>query len=146
MNIPQSEADNLLLMDKRRLDSSVWNFPGPGESLNVPLISSDGREEFALDLYRGQIVLSKCTYQNRARHAIVLARVDIGGGLHRNPDGEIISCPHLHVYREGYADKWAQSLPESVFIDPSNVWQTLDDFMTFCHVTEPPFFQRGLLI
>ena len=146
MNITQDEADNLLQMDKRRIDEQVWEFPGPGESLSVPLTSSDGREEFALDLYRGQIVLAKCTYQNRARHAIVLARVDISGSPHRNPDGQIVSCPHLHVYREGYADKWAQPLPAEVFTKPADCWQTLDDFMDFCHVTEPPFFQRGLPI
>jgi hypothetical protein len=34
-------------------------------------------------------------------------RLDLDGPPHRNPDDEEIPWPHLHVYREGYGDKWA---------------------------------------
>ncbi|KJU85379.1 prophage protein [Candidatus Magnetobacterium bavaricum] len=38
---------------------------------------------------------------------IILLRLCFGGHPHRNPDDTEISSPHLHRYREGYADKWA---------------------------------------
>jgi hypothetical protein len=54
-----------------------------------------------------RIDLIKGTYQNRARYVVVLVRLDFGGKPHRNPDGEEIASPHLHIYREGVGDKWA---------------------------------------
>jgi hypothetical protein len=60
---------------------------------------------------RYRIKLTKATFQNRARVAIVLYRLDIAGAPHRNLDGEKIPCPHLHFYREGYGAKWAIPAP-----------------------------------
>ncbi len=75
---------------------------------------------------------------------MVLVRIDLAGAPHRNPDGEEIPCPHLHVYREGYADKWAEPLPANIFHDPSDIWRTLSDFFAFCNVSRPPHIERGL--
>jgi hypothetical protein len=48
----------------------------------VPLTSVDKREHFLLDANRGRIKLTQCTFQNRARVAIVLYRLDIDGPTH----------------------------------------------------------------
>jgi hypothetical protein len=77
----------------------------------------DKREHFHLDVSRGRIDLLKGKYQNRSRQAIILVRLDFGGKPHRNPDDEEIACPHLHVYREGYGDKWAMPVPPDRFPD-----------------------------
>ena len=71
----------------------------------------DGREEFLLDIRRARIDLAKGTYQNRGREVVILARLDFGGAPHRNPDGEEIGSPHIHLYREGFGDKWAFPIP-----------------------------------
>lgn len=107
INLTQAEADSLIAMEKHRLDDTVVLFPGPGERISIPLTSQDKRENFMLDVTRSQIKLTKATYQNRARQAIVLMRLDLDGPPHRNPDDTEIPCPHLHVYRKGYGDKWA---------------------------------------
>jgi len=73
-----------------------------------------------------------------------LLRLDVSGPPHRNPDGELIACPHLHVYREGYGDKWAIAIPTGKFENIQNRVQTLIDFMTECNVTEQPSIQTGL--
>ena len=52
--------------------------------------------------------------------------------------------PHLHVYREGYGDKWAVPVPADRFGNLADVWQTLSDFMGYCNITQPPRIQRGL--
>jgi len=144
INITQAEADALIAMEKRRVDDTRWDYPGLGGSISIPLISTDKRENFLLDVSRCKIDLLKGTYQNRARQIIVIVRLDFGGQPHRNPDGQEISSPHLHLYREGYGDKWAVPVPTNRFPNMSDLWLTLQDFMSFCNITEPPFIERGL--
>jgi len=144
INLTQAEADALIEMEKHRLDDTRWDYPGLGGSINIPLVSSDKREDFLLDISRGKIDLLKGTYQNRSRQIVVLVRLDFGGRPHRNPDDEEIPSPHLHIYREGYGDKWAVPVPVDRFPDMNDLWRTLEDFMRYCNITEPPFIERGL--
>ena len=97
INLTQDEADKLMAMGKRAVDKTELLFPVPGDSLAIPLTSLDKRENFMLDVTRAQIKLAKATYQNRARAAIILLRLDLNGPPRRNPDGAEISCPHLHI-------------------------------------------------
>lgn len=55
-----------------------------------------------------------------------------------------IPTPHLHVYREGYGDKWAVPVPVDRFRVTGDVWATLEDFLRFCNITQPPHIERGL--
>ena len=145
-SLTQAEADALIAMDKHRVTEDVSDFPADGQSVVLPLQSADGREQFLLDLSRGRIDLRKIKMQNRARQVVVLVRLDLGGAPHRNPDGQEIPIPHLHVYREGYGDKWAVPVPPERFGNLADVWQTLRDFMGYCNITVPPRIQRGLFI
>jgi len=142
--LAQAEADALIAMLKYRVDEASWNYPDLGGKVSVPLIGENRRENFLLDVSRGRIDLSRGTFQNRARQIIVLVRLDFGGTPHRNPDGLEMACPHLHVYREGYADKWAIPIPESAFPRIEDHWESLHDFMNYCNIAKPPFFVRGL--
>jgi hypothetical protein len=146
MDITQAEADALRHMEKHRVTEENHLFPTPysGASLSLPLQSPDRREHFFLDITRGRISLHKVTYQNRARQVLVLVRLDIAGPPHRNPDGQEIQCPHLHLYREGYGDKWAVPLGEEPFTNPESLYVTLQQFMRFCNITRPPHFEQGL--
>ncbi len=143
-NLTQGEADALIAMAKHRIDTAEWDYPDPGGGISVPLVSFDRREQFVLDVRRGRIDLAKGTYQNRGRQVVVLVRLDFGGAPHRNPDGEEIDSPHLHLYREGFGDKWAMPLPNNGFTESRDPWRMLDDFMRFCNVIEPPIIRRGL--
>lgn len=138
--LTQPEADALIAIEKHRDSDEAFGFPPPGGKIVLPLVSHDGRERFLLDVARGRINLQKCTYQNRARSAVILVRLDIEGPPHQNPDGEVIPCPHIHLYREGYGDKWARPLPP-VFAHPDDLFVTLFDFFTFCNVTKQPLIQ-----
>ena len=144
IDLTQTEADALLAMSKRRKETLTYRMPPHRGKLVVPLEDLSGREAFILDISRGGISLERRTYQTRARQTEILARLDFGSP-HRNPDDEEIGVPHLHLYREGYGDKWAFPVPVEHFPDPSDLWRTLFDFMTFCHVIEPPDIQRELL-
>ena len=144
INLTQTEADALISLEKHRINEEEWEYPDLGGAISVPLISTDRRENFILDISRGRIDLLKGKYQSRARQMVVLLRLDFGSAPHRNPDGEEISSPHLHIYREGYGDKWATPVPMNEFLNVSDRWRTLQDFMRFCNITDPPSFIRGL--
>ncbi|MDX2206157.1 MAG: hypothetical protein SFU57_00800 [Gemmatimonadales bacterium] len=144
INLTQAEADALIAMEKHRANEEHADFPMSGQSVVFPLQSADRREQFLLDLSRGRIDLLKVKMQNRGRQVVVLVRLDLGGAPHRNPDGEEVPVPHLHVYREGYGDKWAVPVPADRFSDITDIWGTLDEFMRFCNISQPPHIERGL--
>lgn len=144
VSLKQEQADGFLRMEKYRINDEEYSFPDNiGGRHTVPLRSKDGREEFHLDIRRGGINLMKGRYQNRVRNSCVLARIDFGGAPHRNPDGEEIACPHIHLYKEGYGDKWAYALPE-YFKNAEDKWELLQDFFKYCNIVEPPILVRGL--
>ncbi|MEW6039245.1 MAG: hypothetical protein AB1648_13495 [Pseudomonadota bacterium] len=141
--LTQQEADALLALEKHYFGADRFAFPGLGGSLRIPLHSTDRREEFSLDIWQGRIALTQHTFQTRARKAVILARLDLGGPPHRNPDGEEIGCPHLHLYHEGFGDKWAAPLPDA-FKGINDAIHLLDAFMDYCRVTGKPVIDRGL--
>ena len=144
-DILQAEANALIAMKKIKVNDDIHEYPDLGGSLRIPLTSEDKREEFMVDITRGKIEIAKGTLQNRARQVIILLRLDYDGALHRNPDGEEIPCPHLHIYREGYGDKWAVPIPTHDFPNTHDHWQTLQDFMRYCNITDNPKSRKGYL-
>ena len=144
--LTQQEADALLVLEKYDFSNDEYKFPYLGGSLRLSLQSMDKKETFNLDVTRGYIALEKITFQTRARKAVVLVRLDIDGPPHRNPDGEEIGCPHIHLYREGYGDKWACPLPDELKCVLDNPYNLLDKFMDYCHIIGKPIIQRELFI
>lgn len=140
--LSQSDAEILLRMEKVPASRDTFQFPDLGGRIEVPLMSRDERERFSLDINRKRIALTT-GYQTRARQVVVLARLDFGAP-HRNPDGEEVGVPHLHLYREGYGDKWAVEVPDGLLSNPEDAWQVLQDFMQYCGVAEQPNIVRGL--
>lgn len=144
INLTQDEADLLIAMKKYKVNDERWDYPGLGGSISIPLVSENKRENFILDIYRGRIDLVKGTYQNRSRQVVVLVRLDFGGQPHRNPDQQEVPSPHLHLYREGFGDKWAIPVPSDKFPNMRDLWQTVNDFMGYCNVVEQPNLSKGL--
>ena len=144
-DLSQTEANYLIGIAKCRVDQRRWPYPSRGGSVSIPLVSVNKREEFRLDLWRSRINLAKNTHQNRARQVVPLLRLDIGGAPHRNPDGEEIAALHIHRYREGFGDKWAEPVPEGVFRDLRDPISTLMDFMEYCNIVEQPIIQASWL-
>lgn len=139
MQLTQKEAEDLIALLKIPVDiGGGLNFDHLKKV--VTLKSPDDREEFFLNITPGKLDFQKITYQTRARKSIILVRLDIGGPPHRNPDDEEIPCPHIHIYREGYADKWAYSLPKE-FDNCKNMWDFFEKFQEFCNISINPFNQ-----
>jgi uncharacterized protein DUF6978 len=144
VDLTQAEADALIAMEKHCVDDKEYTFPAPGEQIVIPVTSHDRREQFLLDVTRGRIKLTKATFQNRARQVVVLLRLDIDGPPHRNPDDQEVPCPHLHVYREGYGDKWAVPALAERYDNLADLATTFEQFMGHCNVTKLPRLHRGL--
>lgn len=140
----QSDADYLLKMEKMCVDDKIYKIPEFGGKIIIPLSSLDGREIFSLDIHRSSLKLEKGTYQHRGRRTIILARLDFGGPPHRNPDGVEVGVPHLHLYREGFGDKWAFPVPMDLFAGSLEPWSLLQSFMAYCQIVKPPNLDRGL--
>jgi hypothetical protein len=66
----------------------------------------------------------------------VLLRLDVDGPPHENPDGTVVPCPHLHIWKQDAADKWAIPAPAASFTDMADLVATFRDFLTYCNVTE----------
>jgi hypothetical protein len=142
--LTQQEADSLISMEKFFNGDTQYEYPGPGKRLNISLESFDKKEKFSIDITRGYISLQKNSFQTRTRKTIILVRVDIGGPVHRNPDGTEIQCPHIHIYKEGWRDMWAYPLPDS-FKDTADYFTVLDNFMDYCKVIVKPKIERWLM-
>jgi hypothetical protein len=126
INITQDEADKLMSMENVRSMKRNGSFRRPATGT------------------RAQIKLTKATYQNRVRAAIILMRPDLDGPPHRNPNGVEIPCPHLHIYREGYGDKWAIPAPLDVYANTLDLLSTFEAFMLQCNIIALPNIQKGL--
>mgnify|MGYP001558414863 FL=1 len=157
--LTQSEADCLFEMPKKPKYGNPLAFPHAGGKLLAEFVSLDGREVFLFNINRASIVVSKCTYQKRARQVEILRRLDIGGSSHPNPsvesvpleflapyNGLEIPCPHLHIYVEGFADKWAIPSPANLMNSNTDLYAIMESFLRYCNVQEMPNIERGLFI
>lgn len=134
----------MIAMEKRYVVENDWTFPPAGGRIGIALTSVDRRENFMLDVTRARIKVTKATYQNRVRQVIVLMRLDLDGPPHRNPDGTDVPCPHLHVYKEGFGDRWATPVPVDRYPDASDLFSTCEAFLQHCNITGPSKMQKGL--
>ncbi|MCY3978365.1 MAG: hypothetical protein OXG23_09725 [Chloroflexi bacterium] len=144
INLTQAEADALLAMKKYFVNRAIIAFPPRGHRKIFSLKSGDNREQFLLEIWRGRVDIRKVSLQNRARQSVILLRLDLGSLPHRNPDGQKIASPHLHVYREGDGDRWAIPVPTEPFTSLDNPYKTMAEFMSYCNIVSPPQVQQEL--
>lgn len=142
--LTQTEADALIAMEKNFENRRTITIP-VGTDQTRELIGADQRERFLLDIWRGTLRISKVKYQTRGRKVIVLVRLDIDGAPHTNPDGTRIDGAHLHIYREGFEDKWAYPIDTGEFSNVSDIYDAFGDFCRYCNIRNVPSLQRGIL-
>lgn len=138
--LTQAEADALIAMTKHFTSSGLVSIR-PGADESYELLGSDQRERFLLDVWRGTLRVSKLKYQTRAKKLWVLVRLDIDGAPHTNPDGAMLGGTHIHLYREGYEDKWAYPADPKNFRNLLDIQQSFYDFCSYCNIQGVPPFQ-----
>jgi len=142
--LTQEEGDALLEMEKITVGNESIDLPDREGSIEMKFASINGYEEFILNYSRYSINLYKRNHHFRGRRVIGLARLDLNGQTHRNPDGQEIGDCHLHLYREGYGLKWAFDVPKDKFTNLNDTLQTLEDFMRYCNIVKLPDIRRNL--
>ena len=135
------EAKHLLKMPKIADSQSPIDLSIVAGKQEVKLLSGDRQEQFRLTFENKGRHETKASYQIIWQDNIVLARLDLGGRGHKNPGGQKISVPHMHIYQAGAGDDWAyqvSALPNGlVFKSPAQnddlkAW--LMEFFAFCNV------------
>ncbi len=143
--LTQQEADFLIETPKRFVDVDPIQLPSLGQSLSFNLAAIHTPETFRLDVNRkGVIKISKYTCQGRYRTTVHLLRLDVDGPPHTNPDGTTLEGPHLHRYREGYDDKWAEPVDPTVLANLPDLVTTFCQFAQLFGVEHIPAVQGGL--
>ena len=129
--LSQIEADLLISENKLFEDNSNIVITGSKPKIQKTIRSKNSNEEFILNIERGR----------HKRTNSILLRIDTSGPRHQNPDGTFVSCPHIHIYKEGagfLGDKWAYPLDQKIFSDVHNYCQLLKDFLIYFNVEEIP--------
>ena len=129
----------------------------PGTDRHIDLYTSNLHDIFTLDVERGRVIL-KYTFQTRYSKTYSLVRLDVGGS-HTNPPVELelgdgdwlndiqpgyagrrfIKEPHIHIYREGFEDKWAYRPEDLLDIDSyEDMGQVFFKFLGFCNIDSIP--------
>ncbi|MHB8652572.1 MAG: DUF6978 family protein [Terriglobia bacterium] len=139
--LTQAEADQFMQMLKHFVRPPATISIPPGADDTYELADSNDREKFLLDVWRGTLRLSKLKLQNRVRAAVVLVRLDVDGAPHTNPDGTRLAGTHIHLFKEGYDDKWAYPADSKKFTLLSDPGKTFHDFCAYCKIESPPPFQ-----
>ena len=87
----------------------MWRTLLSGSSSEFDVIGIPKREQFAIRIYRGKIDRLKYEIGARIkRDGILLLELHINPSRpHRNPDGEILTCSHWHIYSEEYGRRYA---------------------------------------
>ena len=158
--LTQKDADLFFEMEKFPEDKDQeFEFPHSGQKLTIPFTSLDGHEKFLFDINRGTIRITKVTYQNRVRKAFVLRRLDFDGAPHTNPEvetvplallepynGKEIPAPHVHIYYEGFGERWAVPADMFVELERKDIYETMEEFFRYCNVKEFPNITKTLLL
>ena len=110
--LTQEEAEELLKMLKRCV-LKVLNFPSLGKRADFDVTGiNDKSEKFIISVNRKNKEAHKVSFVARYRQGDVrLLSLDLNPSeKHTNPEdcgGEVIEGTHLHIYREGFHDKYA---------------------------------------
>lgn len=136
--LTQEEANRLISLIKSLDSHKPIHLPDQGGMLQLNA-SSPENEKFIIDVKRGRINISQATLQTRYNKSLPLIRLDIEGPAHTNPDLEIIECPHIHIYREGYLTRWAYPVEKvNKFTNMNDLTLVLYEFLKFSNVYPIP--------
>jgi hypothetical protein len=140
MALTQIQAQTLIEALKEAVRKTPFTWEA-NTRYDEPLIAieQDG-VEFILTLNRNPFEIR--LHLRTRMDNIGLCRID-AAPYHSNPDGtELRNTPHMHVYREGYGDKWAEPIDWYNADDPQ---ATLERFLDEINARFPNGFQTTIL-
>lgn len=137
--LTQDEFERLHKLEKYLdVDSQGIIWPQRGKKLNISCFSKDNKEQFEININTSKIKIEKVTYQQLYIDKTILFRIDYDGPRHINPDGTFVECPHIHIYKEGWGDKWAYPLSDYINIPNADILVLFKKFLEYINVIDIP--------
>ncbi|WP_298014080.1 DUF6978 family protein [uncultured Megasphaera sp.] len=139
MTLTQREADTLREIEKAFINPASVRLPERQEKqiYNLWYRRNDRRkDDMAISAFRGKKNPRKVSFRLLYAQGIMLARIDTQDiTSHTNPDGTRIEPlePHIHIYKEGYGDKFAYPLPTE-FNHTDDIIGLFMDFLAYSNV------------
>ena len=145
MALSQTEYEIVMELQKEFEDGITPLMLGPGPvRWTRQLFSPETREEFILDYHKGSIAIEKFVINHRYRQSIILLRY-CHTGRHTNPDGITLDGPHIHMYREGYADKYAFPAADMGINISDDIQVIFRKVLQLCNIQNTPTINFNLL-
>ncbi|MDD6716645.1 MAG: hypothetical protein PUF49_09750 [Firmicutes bacterium] len=141
--LTQVQADTLMSMQKHFKESDI-KISKVGESNVFELSDGEGENSFYFDIDRRGKIEFKTKFQERYETNDVLVRLDLNSPDHINPDGSKVGRYHIHIYKEGYADRWAYNINEYGFKIDAPFRDNFYRFCNFCNIEIPGNIQLVL--
>lgn len=145
MFLTQAEFEYLMKLKKVFNDDTEITLGSHFWSRDI--ISVESKDTFILDFHRGKIEFKKYTYNKRFKTSIVLLRYD-SSGRHSNPpgtDGNSFNGPHVHIYKEGYFDKWAFPIDKISIVNKDDIGEVTKKLLDFCNIIDCPEIKIPLI-
>jgi hypothetical protein len=139
MELTQTLAEKYLNSPKRLKNKNSLTLNAEFKINGEELISDEYGDIFKLDLRKNKIELQVMNCNTRANECFVLARLCVNDREHKNPDGTKIGETHLHIYKEGYNDRFAYDPKKYGFSNFDNVPALLIQFVEFCKINKRCF-------
>lgn len=139
MELTQALADRYRLSPKRLKNGGTLNLNAEFKIIGEELISDEFGDIFKLDLRKNKIELKVLNCNTRANDCFVIARLDVNDREHKNPDGTKVGETHLHIYKEGYNDRYAYDPSKYGFSNYNDVPALILQFANFCKINPSCF-------
>ncbi len=135
MSLKQDTFDHLLALKKTFEDASVVSL---GSTWSKNILAVDTKDRFILDYKRGKIEVRKYSFNKRVRTNVVMVRY-CSLKRHTNPDGVSFEGAHFHIYREGFDDKIAFPVKDTLGLDPDTTSreEILAAILKYCNIDDP---------
>ena len=143
MSITQQEFDHLIAFEKAFDEADMLILGPPPASWSREMTAPSTRDKFILDFRRGGFEISKYSYNKRYRQTIIMVRY-CSSVRHTNPDGVTFDGPHVHLFREGYDDKFAFPVSDIGVTVGEGMDVVLMKLLRYCNVTGVPAIEVGL--
>ncbi len=138
--LAQAEADTLRRIEKFLTNPHNITLLSPHRnSIHQMHYFHNGfrKDDMKLSTFHSEKNTRKVSYRILYNGNIVLIRIDTQDATpHINPDGQLVIPPyqpHVHIYQEGYSDKFAYPLPEE-FQNTDNIIELFMEFLSYSNV------------
>ncbi len=144
-NLTQSEAEALMAVRKIFEDTSPLMIDRPFREERKLISSANSSDTFYLNINETAIEFGKYFVNNRYFSTPLVRLCMDKDAVHENPDGQKIQGCHIHIYREGYGDKFASELRLANITGTTTI-QVIGQFLVFCNIDRIQIQNQGQMI